>query len=177
MQEEKEEKQEEEEIFKIIKQHVPTRRLKSREISNFGRIRDTTNKDIVNIHLGSATGRNLNYRSCKISYKTFGVHRLVYENFVGKIADGLEIDHIDDNPSNNRYDNLQLLTHSANCKKRILNKQKKGVCIIAKDKRNKKYRFLYHINEVRYSKGFYTEAESKQAQKDYIVKIKSGEIF
>jgi hypothetical protein len=42
------------------------------------------------------------------------IHRLMWETFVGEIAEGLTIDHIDGDPSNNRIDNLQLITQSEN---------------------------------------------------------------
>lgn len=42
------------------------------------------------------------------------VHRLVYEHFIGKIPEGLEIDHKDGNPHNNSVDNLQTITRRQN---------------------------------------------------------------
>ncbi len=42
------------------------------------------------------------------------IHRLVYEAFVGKIRDGLEIDHVDRNPANNVFTNLRAITHRKN---------------------------------------------------------------
>lgn len=46
--------------------------------------------------------------------KKFFVHRLVYETFIGELKEGLVIDHIDGNPSNNHYLNLQLCTQKEN---------------------------------------------------------------
>ena len=45
------------------------------------------------------------------------VHRLVYETFVDKIPEGLEIDHMDGNPRNNSLQNLQLLSRRGNTDK------------------------------------------------------------
>jgi len=45
------------------------------------------------------------------------VHRLVWQNFVGEIPEGLEIDHIDGNPRNNNINNLQLLSRRDNTDK------------------------------------------------------------
>lgn len=45
------------------------------------------------------------------------VHQVVYRAFYGKIPKGMTVDHIDDNPLNNRCTNLQLLTRGANSAK------------------------------------------------------------
>lgn len=42
------------------------------------------------------------------------VSHCVYEAFNGQIPEGYEVNHIDENPLNNRLDNLNLLTHSEN---------------------------------------------------------------
>ena len=42
------------------------------------------------------------------------IHRLVWETFRGEIPKGLEIDHLDGNPSNNSLSNLQLLSRRDN---------------------------------------------------------------
>lgn len=42
------------------------------------------------------------------------VHRLVWETFIGKIPDGMEIDHINGDKTDNRLDNLQCVTHIEN---------------------------------------------------------------
>lgn len=47
------------------------------------------------------------------------VHRLVFEAFNGKIEDGKEIDHKNNNKLDNRIENLQQLTHKANVRKRF----------------------------------------------------------
>lgn len=45
------------------------------------------------------------------------VHGLVWLAFNGPVPDGLEIDHINDDPTDNRLSNLQLLTHRENVQK------------------------------------------------------------
>jgi hypothetical protein len=42
------------------------------------------------------------------------IHKLVYTTFIGEIPKGMTIDHIDNNPSNNSLENLQLMTQSEN---------------------------------------------------------------
>lgn len=46
--------------------------------------------------------------------KFTGVHRLVYETFVGPIPEKMEINHIDGNKSNNSFENLEVVTSSEN---------------------------------------------------------------
>ena len=46
------------------------------------------------------------------------VHRLVFEAFRSAIPDGLEINHINGNPSDNRLKNLELITRSEKMKHR-----------------------------------------------------------
>lgn len=43
------------------------------------------------------------------------LHRLLWEAFVGEIPKGYEIDHIDTDPTNNKLENLRLVTHKENC--------------------------------------------------------------
>jgi hypothetical protein len=64
------------------------------------------------------TAKN-NYGYLKIGRKdkTLYWHRLVYEHFNGPIPDGMKIDHIDNDPSNNRIENLRLVTHKSNVRK------------------------------------------------------------
>jgi hypothetical protein len=45
------------------------------------------------------------------------IHRLVYEAFVGEITEGYEIDHIDDDTTNNNLDNIQLISRRGNMEK------------------------------------------------------------
>jgi hypothetical protein len=65
------------------------------------------------------------------------VHRLVFETFIWKIPDGLEIDHFDTNKENNSLNNLILCTHKENCnnqKTREHNSQSKiGICSVYSD--------------------------------------------
>lgn len=51
--------------------------------------------------------------------KVFYLHRLIWEAFYGEIPAGKEIDHKDTNKANNQLSNLQMLSHSMNCKNPI----------------------------------------------------------
>ena len=50
--------------------------------------------------------------------KHFLVHRMVWEAFNGMIPDGYDIDHLDGNPANNALENLEIVTHQENIKRR-----------------------------------------------------------
>lgn len=54
-------------------------------------------------------------------YKTWLPHRLVLTAFVGPCPDGMEACHEDDDPGNNRLDNLRWDTRSANMRDRVRN--------------------------------------------------------
>ena len=54
------------------------------------------------------------YRQVGIATKIYHVHRLVVETFIGEIPDGMEVDHLDRDRSNNALDNLRIVTHSQN---------------------------------------------------------------
>ena len=61
------------------------------------------------------------YRYIKFQRKLYREHVLAHEFMLGPIANGIEIDHIDGDRSNNRWDNLRPATHQqnlANCKNR-----------------------------------------------------------
>jgi len=63
---------------------------------------------------------NAGYRTCSISaqgnkkQKSYRVHRAVWETFNGTIEPGMEIDHIDNDKTNNKLCNLQCVTPSIN---------------------------------------------------------------
>lgn len=64
-------------------------------------------------------GYNCNgYRSIYYKGKAYFVHRLVVEAFIGPISEGLEVDHIDRNRSNNTVTNLRIVTSSQNARNR-----------------------------------------------------------
>jgi hypothetical protein len=54
--------------------------------------------------------------------KTYSHHRFVYECVNGLIPKDKEIDHIDNNRTNNKISNLQLVTHQENLKKSAKNR-------------------------------------------------------
>ena len=56
------------------------------------------------------------YKEVSFRTKSISVHRIVYAKFVGKLNKHLTINHIDGNPSNNRPENLELVTMQENAR-------------------------------------------------------------
>ena len=48
--------------------------------------------------------------------KKFSIHRLVYQAFVGELIDGMVIEHLDGDKTNNHYNNLKQSTQKQNIK-------------------------------------------------------------
>lgn len=76
-------------------------------------------KSTSGIYAGSIGGTlgDRGYWKIKIDGKLYRVHRLVFFYFNGYCPN--EIDHIDENKSNNLIENLRGITHSENIKKSI----------------------------------------------------------
>lgn len=66
----------------------------------------------------SRTGKYYRINAAYGLNKKFLVHRMVWEAFNGPIPENVDIDHIDGDQSNNSLNNLQILSHSENLKKR-----------------------------------------------------------
>ena len=76
--------------------------------------------------------------------KTNLQHRFVYEVFNGKIPSHLEIDHLNENKTDNRIKNLQLLTHKQNVEK---SKNKPIISINLKTGEEKRFKSLTKASE------------------------------
>ena len=106
------------------------------EVSNLGRV-----KSLISVKILKPKKRNDGYLSVVLcengKMKMFLVHRLVYSAFNGEIPPGLQVNHLNEDKSENRLDNLSLCTAKENtnwgtCIQRRAKKQSKPV--IAFDK-------------------------------------------
>lgn len=86
----------------------------------FGRFKSTslhTKKGTPVGTINKSRGDSITGWRCSINKTTYYVHRIIYALYVGDIPDGMIINHIDNNPLNNRLDNLELCTIAENSRK------------------------------------------------------------
>jgi len=166
------------EEWKDLKEHIVGKSNSSyskREISNFGRIRNTQKSGKIIINRGTIDRGEPKYikMRLKINKKRYMISRLVYEYFVGPIPEGYEIDHIDDNSTNNHYTNLQPLTGKENLEKQKFNKKKTG-CRRTLKTGNKIHLFQYRVDGKRYKQTFYKEENRDEIAKFYGDMVQAG---
>jgi hypothetical protein len=90
---------------------VPVYNHKDYMINSKGVIVNTKNRNIMALH------DRHSYQRVFVDDKKYSLHILVWESFNNKsVPDGMQIDHIDGDKTNNSIDNLQLVTASENMK-------------------------------------------------------------
>lgn len=91
------------------------------EVSDMGRVRSLsyrrTGKAKLLTPRNSVNGYLLVHLYKDGKERNFYIHRLVYEAFRGAIPKGLTVDHINNVKTDNRLENLQLLTNADNVRK------------------------------------------------------------
>lgn len=92
------------------------------EVSNYGTIKSLAKTDKSGNRRKEKTmspyinhnGRMLIQLTCGDYRGAFSVHRIVWESFNGPIPEGMQINHIDENPLNNHLENLNLMSPEEN---------------------------------------------------------------
>jgi hypothetical protein len=127
---------------------------KNYSISNLGNVRnDKTNRILK-------AGNNKGYKLCVLNRKTLSVHRLVAIAFIPNPDNKQQIDHIDNNRSNNNVNNLRWSTSQENqCNKGISNKNTSGYKGVYYVKDRKKWRAEISINGKSTFIGIYETSE------------------
>ena len=106
------------------------------QISNFGNARSLNYRRTGQIrNLKPGTDKDGYRYVCLLKdglKKYFKIHRLVWESFNGPIPDGYEVNHQNEDKSDNRLVNLSIVSHKSNinwgsCSERAGEKHRKGV--------------------------------------------------
>lgn len=89
------------------------------QVSNMGKIKSMNYRHtgVPGILTPGNTGDGYKFiyiRNSDKKYKCYLVHRLVWETFVGPIPEGMQINHKDENKSNNSLENLEIVTPKQN---------------------------------------------------------------
>lgn len=84
------------------------------QVSNMGRVRNSTRLNILSPSKYQGYLRVNLSEGKRGKFRTTAIHRLVAVAFVDGYAEGLEVNHIDENPSNNVSTNLEWVTHAKN---------------------------------------------------------------
>jgi hypothetical protein len=96
--------------------------------------------------------------------RTVYVHRAVWILTYGAIPDGIEIDHVNGNPEDNRIGNLRPCTRSQNCQNMKIRKDStSGVKGVFYDKANDMWRGCVSFNKQRHYVGRFKTLEDAQA--------------
>ncbi|HEN3329032.1 TPA: HNH endonuclease [Yersinia enterocolitica] len=123
-----------------------------------------------NVLLGEEAGspNGEGYLRVGLNCKTYAVHRIAWEIYMGPIPAGMQIDHIDHNRINNKIENLRVVTNEDNCKNRSLQRDNSsGVCGVTWDKSKKKWYSQIMVNNKQINLGrFHDINEAISARKD-----------
>lgn len=96
------------------------------------------------------------YRRVYFDGKTHAVHRVIWQMFNGNIPDGMQIDHIDGNPLNNKIENLRLVTAEQNSLNRAYKGKTKNVSFCSE---NNKYKVSLKSSGKRIFFGYFEDFE------------------
>jgi hypothetical protein len=158
------------------------------EVSSLGRVKSLSRKWISGnggkrnhgeiIMKPFVTGKFRNYHTLELSKdgvkKTFKVHHLVAMAFLNHIPDGttkLVTDHINNDQSDNRLENLQIITNRQNVSKDIKNATSKYTGV-SWDKHRGKWRAEIAYNKIKYRLGrFKTELEAHEAYQNKLKEL------
>ncbi len=112
------------------------------------------------------------YKGVELDGKLYKVHRVIYSMFKGVIADGLVIDHKNQERDDNRIENLRAVSHSENSKNiGLLSNNTSGTIGVSWYKNTQKYLASICVNGKRMNLGYYTDKnEAIKARKEAEIK-------
>lgn len=112
------------------------------------------------VKIGSIAGnvKNDGYYAVKILFKSYSLHRIIFMYHYGFFPE--EVDHIDNNKSNNLIENLRASNRKQNmCNTRTPITNTSGVKGVVWHKRDKKWSVQLMLNRKRHSFGYYDDFE------------------
>lgn len=114
------------------------------EISSFGRLRNKKNKKVL-----KARKNHKGYLDIKICGKMKLIHRLVAQAFILNPDIKPQVNHIDENKTNNNVENLEWVTAKENCNWGTRNDRR--VMNTDYEKRNSTYGYIHRLDGVDWS--------------------------
>lgn len=116
-------------------------------------------KKLVGLMAGADRGDGY-YKIC-FKKKRYYAHRVVWELHNGKLSKGEQIDHIDQNPSNNRISNLRIATNSENnCNRSRQSNNTSGFKGVSWNKFTQSWEAYIKLNGKRKFLGYFLRKES-----------------
>ena len=98
------------------------------------------------------------YKKIAINKKSYGTHRIIFMMFNGYMPD--QVDHKDNNPANNKIENLREATISQNMQNAVISKRNKsGIKGVNFHKASKQWIVRLSINNVRKYFGTYNDID------------------
>jgi hypothetical protein len=127
------------------------------EISNLGRVKSLPRNGTANFERILKASKNSDVGYLKLSFsknniiKTKYIHVVVAEAFLNHVAKkGIVVDHIDNNRTNNKLDNLRVITHTENILRgKNSNTNNSNIYNV-----NGKFRVLFNRNKNKYDLGY-----------------------
>lgn len=133
------------------------------------RPRDDVPKSWNKKYVGLPAGGNAesgNYRTAKIDGLGFKVHRLVWIYHHGEIPDGMYVDHVNQDRTDDRIENLRLATHAQNVRNVNRKANKHGLTGVNRSGKVRRYQARIAINKKRINLGMFDSAD--EAHQAYV---------
>lgn len=110
------------------------------------------------------------YIKVQINGVAYSAHRLIWVLFNKEIPLNMQIDHVDRNKSNNKIENLRLVTASSNALNRKCRNSNTGIRGISKDRDYFKVSFTVNMKSIHVG-NFKTIDEAKKVAEEYYNEI------
>lgn len=104
------------------------------------------------------------YIKVRFENRLYLAHRIIWEAVVGKIPEGMQIDHINHDRSDNRIENLRVVTHIENgMNQSMCVRNKSGVTGVSWHSRDKKWKAVISKDRKAISLGYFNNFDDAVA--------------